>query len=76
MRVLFVAVDHCSEVSHCLLVILDHLVGLCPLVHIPDIGGSPLHATSVWPDRLLELLDTAVSQPYMVVNVSLNTNVR
>ena len=72
MGILFVPVNNCGEVSYGLFMVLDHLVGFGSLMYESDVGGSPLDTSRIGPDRLLELLDAAVRQTNMVVNVSFN----
>jgi len=70
MGILFVPVNNCGEVSNGLFVVLDHLVSFGSLMYESDVGGSPLDTSRIGPDRLLELLDAAVRQAYVVVNIS------
>lgn len=52
--------DH-VEVLDGLFVVLDHLVGLCSLMHEPDVRRNSIDASAVGEDGLLELLEAAVS---------------
>lgn len=73
MSVFRVSVNYRVEVIHSLLMVVNHLVSLCPLVQVPNVVGVALNAPAVRPNRLFELLHAAVRQANMVINVRLNT---
>lgn len=76
MGVLHVALNDGCVVLDCLLVVVDHLVRLCPLVHVPNVFWVPLHAPTEREHRLLKLLHAAVGKPNVVVNVGLKAQKR
>lgn len=71
MRVLGISLYNSGKVLNGLRVIVDHLMRLGPFVHVAHITLIPLNAPRKRPDRLLKLLYATVSQPDVVVDVSL-----
>ena len=69
MSILRVPFDHACEIFNCLLMIVYHLVGFCTLMLVPDVSWDPFNASTKWPNRLFKLLDAAVCQTYVVINV-------
>ena len=75
MRVLRVLQHNNREVLHCLLVVVNHLISLCTLMHVPNVIGVPLNTPTIRPNRFFELLHPAIRQTNVVVNVSFNWHV-
>ena len=71
MGVLGALPDDDVEVGDGLLVLINHLVGLGPLVDVAEVAGDLLDAARVGEDRLFELLQPAVRQAQVVEDVSL-----
>ena len=69
MRILGVLLDDHVEVDDSLTVLLDHLVGLCALMDVSQVARDLLDALRVGEDRLFDLLEAAVGQAQMVVDV-------
>jgi len=73
--ILWVLSDYLIEICNCLLVVFDHLVGFCSLVNILYFRWNYLNALRERVDGLLKLLDVAVSEADVVVDVRLVRNV-
>ena len=76
MGVLWVLLYHKLKVLHSLLVLLDHLVGFGTLVDVAEVGGDHRDAVRVGEDGLFKLLQTAVREPQMIVDVGPVAHVR
>ena len=72
MSVLRALPDHDVKVGHGLFVLVNHLVGLGALMHVSNVVRVALDTPAVGPNRLLELLNSAVGQSNVVVDIGLN----
>lgn len=70
MGILYVLANDDVEVLHRLVVLVNHLIRLGALVNVAQIGWDLRNALRVWKDRLFELLEAAVRESEVVVDVS------
>ena len=76
MGIFRVSLDHNVEVFHSLLMVVNHVISLCPLVDVPDVRRYSLHTKRKWINCFLKFFQPAVRQPHVVKNVALVGNVR
>ena len=62
MCIFGIPVYHHVKVVNSFLMVFNHLVRFCPLVHKPDVCGNFFDAAAEWENRLLKLFYAAVGQ--------------
>ena len=69
MGVPWIALDHCVEVFNSLSMMVNHLMGFCPFVDIPDVVGNAADALGEGEYCLFEFFQPAVAEPQMVEDI-------
>ena len=69
--VFWVELNHFIEVFDCTFMETNHLVRFCPFVDESYVSADPVDTIGKRKDRLLKLLNAAVGQSHVVVDVTL-----